>query len=345
MSASPAGNRMTADQPRLSVAEAAALASMHFGLAGRFDPLTSERDQNFRLTAADGQVYVFKIANAAEPHEVTNFQTEALAFVARSDPGLPVQRVIAADDGRLEIPLASGSIVRLLTWLDGTPLHAVARAPALRRDVGATAARLTRALEGFRHPADGHDLIWDIRNAARLRPLLMSVPEPELRGRCATALDRFDEVVAPALSALPWQVVHADFNPHNLLVDPTATRITGILDFGDMVRTPRICDLAVAASYQIDPGDPLTTLCDVVLGWHSVLPLLPGERVLIPDLVMMRMVTSIVLSNWRAARQPENAVYFLRNLPASRAGFDALTSVDRADALARLDAVLEKDAT
>lgn len=338
-----AGTRMTADQPRFPPEAAAALARDLFGLTGRLDPLTSERDQNFRLTAGDGRRYVLKIANAAEPREVTNFQTRALAHVARSAPDLPVQRVIATRAGDEETLLPGGHVLRLLTWLDGTPLHAAPASPGLRRSVGASAARLTRALEGFSHPAEGHELIWDIRNAAKLRPLLPAIPDPALRGLCTAALDRFDADTGPALAALPWQVVHADFNPHNLLTDPAHGEITGILDFGDMVRTARICDLAVAASYHADAVRPLDTLSDVVAGWHSVLPLLPGEEALILDLVALRMVTTAVLSNWRAARQPENAAYFLRNLPASRAGFLALSALDRADARARLAEALRKE--
>lgn len=343
MTAPSAGTRMTSDQPRLTPDRVRALVEAHFERIGALDPLTSERDQNFRLTTAGGARFVVKIANAAEPAEVTNFQTEALLHVARRAPGLPVPRVVPARDGRVEIPLGSGSILRLLTWLDGTPLHAVPATPALRRAVGVTAARLTRALEGFAHPAQDHELIWDIRNAAKLRPLLPSVADPGLHALCAAALDRFDADIAPALPDLPWQVVHADFNPHNLLTDPGATGIAGILDFGDMVRTPRICDLAVAASYQADPADPLGTLSAVIAGWHSVLPLLPGEKALILDLVAMRMVTTAVLSNWRAARQPENAAYFLRNLPSSRAGFEALSALDPDTARARLSAALAKD--
>ena len=338
-----AGTRMTADQPRFSSEAAAALARDLFGLCGRLDPLTSERDQNFRLTAEDGRRYVLKIANAAEPREVTNFQTRALAHIARSAPDLPVPRVIACASGEEETLLPGGHVLRLLTWLDGTPLHVAPASPDLRRSVGASAARLTRALEGFSHPAEDHELIWDIRNAAKLRPLLPAVPEAGLRDLCTSALDRFDAETGPALGALPWQVVHADFNPHNLLTDPDHDKITGILDFGDMVMTARICDLAVAASYHADPARPLDTLADVIAGWHSVLPLLPGEQALILDLVALRMVTTAVLSNWRAARQPENAAYFLRNLPSSRAGFEALSALDRGAAQASLAQVLAKE--
>lgn len=343
MTDSTAGTRMTADQPRFTAEAAATLAQDLFGLSGRLDPLTSERDQNFRLTAEDGRRYVLKIANAAEPREVTNFQTRAFAHIAKAAPNLPVQRVIPTLGGDEETLLPGGHVLRLLTWLDGTPLHAALRSKALRRSVGIMAARLTQALEGFTHPAEDHELIWDIRNAAKLRPLLPSVTEHELRALCTKALDRFDAETAPALAALPWQVVHADFNPHNLLTDPAHREITGILDFGDMVRTARICDLAVAASYHADPAQPLEALTDVIGGWHSVLPLLPGEEAQILDLVTLRMVTTAVLSNWRAARQPENAAYFLRNLPSSRAGFLALSALDRDKAQADLAHALRKE--
>src|SRR5690606_33393121 len=187
---------MTAEQPRLTAEEAGALAHGYFGLTGTLAPLTSERDQNFRLTTPQGQTYVLKIANAAEPAEVTNFQTEALAHVARTAPDLPVPRAVAARDGRVEIALRSGSIVRILTWVEGTPPHLAPRSAALRRSAGRMAARLPRALEGFRHLAEDHELIWAISNAGKLRRFLPSSPEMRQRAASDAALGRFDDDVA-----------------------------------------------------------------------------------------------------------------------------------------------------
>ena len=39
------------------------------------------------------------------------------------------------------------------------------------------AARLTKGLQGFSHPAAGHRLQWDIRHAADLRPMLPDARE------------------------------------------------------------------------------------------------------------------------------------------------------------------------
>ena len=129
-------------------------------------------------------------------------------------------------------------------------------------------------------------------------------------------------------------MVHNDFNPHNLLVDgPRARRITGIIDFGDMVHTALACDLAVACSYQIAAGpDPLAHIGQMIAGFHAVTPLEPEELALLPDLIRLRHATTLCVGSWRAQRYPQNAAYILRNVEASRRGLAVLDRIgtDRA---------------
>lgn len=322
MTDDPLGSILNAPPPALTEAESRALLRAHWGLDGQLDRLTSERDLNWHLQSAEGD-FVLKFANPVEPPEVTRFQNRALLHIAARDPRLPVPRVIPARDGRTEVALPQG-LMRLLSWVGGAPLHLAPRGPALRRAIGAMAAGLTRALDGFADPAAHHVLQWDIKQAHRLRPLLPAIADADLRALCARRLDWFDGI-RPALAALPAQVVHADLNPSNLLTDPgDPARLSGVLDFGDMVHTPRICDLAIAASYQIEPAAAEATLAEVAAGWDSILPLLPGERVLLPGLTAIRMVTTLAIASHRAILQPGNAAYILRNVPAARAGLLAL---------------------
>lgn len=323
-----AGSLLSLPPPRLAVETLARLAREHWLVEGRFTPLTSERDQNHRIDSATAS-YTLKLANPAEPPGMTEFQTLALLHVERADPFLPVPRVLPAQDGRHIIPTPDGAL-RLLTWCRGTPAANVPRSPDLARATGDALARLTAALSGFSHAEDDHLLLWDIRRFAALAPLVPAL-EPDLQRRVRDFADHFETRIAPALTGLPTQVVHADFNPHNLLVDPeTPGRITGILDFGDMVRTPRICDLAVAASYLVDPKDPLSLILPLVSAYHARLPLLPAELALLPDLITARMLTTLTIAGWRAARYPENAAYILRNAPSAEAGLQALSHADPA---------------
>ncbi|MFX5660644.1 phosphotransferase, partial [Acinetobacter baumannii] len=83
-------------------------------------------------------------------------------------------------------------------------------------------ARLDLALAGFRHPAENHDLLWDLKRADRVRGLLAEIPDAERRALPERALDRFVAHVLPVLPALRTQVIHNDFNPHNVLAGATA---------------------------------------------------------------------------------------------------------------------------
>ncbi len=314
------GANLTTPPPVLAPLAALALVQTHWGLTGSLSPLASERDLNFRLTTATGR-YVVKLANPAEPAAVTQFQTRALLHLETSP--LPLPRVIRTLTGATEVTSPHG-ILRLLTWLEGQPLHLAPKSHAQRATIGHTAALLTLGLQGFTDPAARQDLQWDIRHAARLSPLLPDIAQ-NLRPLCAAALDQFETQVLPHLAECRWQVVHNDLNPHNLLTDPLdPTKIAGILDFGDMVETPLVCDMAVAASYQVDPSAPLESLMAFARAYHATLPLTPLEQRLFPTLTAARMLTTLAIASARAARYPENAPYILRNVPSASAGLKAL---------------------
>ena len=319
------GASLTTAPPTLTLDQAAALARSHFGITGSLTRLTSERDLNYRLTTQTAQ-YVLKLANPAEPAAVTRFQTAALLHLEPTS--LPVPRVIRTGTGATEAATPHG-ILRLLTWLEGLPQYAAPRTAAQRQNLGTTAARLTLGLHGFHHPAAAHVLQWDIKHAAALRPLLPHVPDA-IRPLAIATLDRFDRDIAPHIPALRTQVVHNDLNPHNVLVNPADTdAIAGILDFGDMVQTPLICDAAVAACYQIDPANPWQSLLDFARAYHATLPLTPLEIRLLPDLVATRMLTSLTIASARVALYPDNAPYILRNYQGAQDGLTALSNLPR----------------
>lgn len=319
------GDLLSTPAPKADDAEIAALLLRHYGLSGGLRRLTSERDLNLHLCSDDRQ-FVVKFANPAEPRDVTAFQTAGLLHL--EGKGLPVPSVIRSVSGETAVETLFG-VMRVLTYLEGLPLHLAPRSAAQTRAMGAMAAQISMGLQGFTHPGADHVLQWDIRQASALRPLLAHVPGA-LRGLCTTVLNHFDTQIAPQLPGVRWQVVHNDLNPHNVLVDTgDPDRIAGVLDFGDMVRTPLVCDAGVAASYQVDSDKPLESLVDFAAAYHRVLPFQRQELALLADLAAVRMLTTICITSWRAARYPDNASYILRNFAAAEAGLLALSALPR----------------
>jgi hydroxylysine kinase len=327
----------SAVSPAVSAAVSAALAAeialRHYGVIATAERLASEFDDTFRLAGADGPGWLLKVGADPAAAGGVGFQTALLLHLAAVAPSLPVQRVVAALDGRPEItvslsPDGPDRLVRMTSWLDGRLLGTGNSCAGLRRDVGGTLARLNIALRGFAHPGAGRTHRWDLQRLGALRPLLAELADDGREG-LADCLDRFDAVVAPRLAGVATQVVHTDFHGENLLTD--GARVTGILDFGDALTGPVAMDVGVAACYQLGvrgPGeDLLTPALDVVAGYHAVDPLSGADLGLAAEFVVARVAARIILSQAHAARDPGNAGYLLRRTPAAIAHFAALRAI------------------
>src|SRR5215470_9378544 len=271
-----------------------------FGLEASLTGLAGERDENFRADTADGRLYLLKISNPADDRPVIEMQVAALRQVEQVDPGLPVMRALpsAAGQGWVEVPGPDGRIypVRLFTFLPGrvTPVTALS-APAIR-SFGQTTARLGRALRGFFHPAADYEILWDIKHALKLRPLLAHLADHERRVQAERVLDQFEARAAPVLPGLRAQVIHGDMSLDNVLLGDDL-RISGIVDFGDMVHAPLVCDLAVAVADVLHGRpDPIEMAEMMIGGYASVTPLEDEEADLLADLVAARLATEVVIT-------------------------------------------------
>ncbi len=325
--------------PALTVGEVETIAWEIFGLNAQAQELAGERDRNYHLR--EGRThYVLKVSNPAESRPVIDFQTRALLHIAQVDPELPVPRIRPTLAGSSEWVFDGDKprVVRVLSFLPGEPFHRVPPGLELRQNLGRLAARLDLALRGFFHPAAGHELMWDIKHASRARDLLVHIDHERKRALAQRCLDNFEAHALPLLPRLRAQVIHNDLNPHNVLVAPDAShRIAGIIDFGDMVHAPLINNLAVAAAYQLAPtGHPLETAAQMIAAYHEVLPLEPVELNILYDLIMTRMVLTVAITGWRAARYPENASYILRNNQRAWEGLERCEDLSRTDAQAFL---------
>lgn len=323
--------------PHLSEAEARDIAAAYFGLDGQARRLVSERDANFRIEQADGQCFVLKVTNPAEPSSLTDLQTKALLHIEAADPGLPVPRLVSTRDGDHELALdldGATCIARVLTYLPGQPLHLLDGTSRQRRNIGACLARLGLALKDFSHPEGDHDLLWDIRHASRLRQFTTYIDDTCRRALVESFLERFATEVEPHFPALRAQLVHNDFNPHNILIGHDEA-VSGIIDFGDMVLTPLVNDLAIATAYHVcAEGHPLDGIAEMVGAYNEVTPLLPLEIDLLFDLIAARFATTVVITHWRAQCHPANSAYILRNNPRAWLGLERFARLSRCEARA-----------
>jgi 4-aminobutyrate aminotransferase-like enzyme/Ser/Thr protein kinase RdoA (MazF antagonist) len=316
---------ITFRQPALTPAEAEEIAERRFGRSGSVRPLPSERDQNFLIRFADGKRAVLKIAHAGEERDILELQNLALHRLAERAPGVALPRVLAARDGAEIVDVAGpeGEIyrVRMLTWVPGTVLALVRpHTPELLESLGRLIAQLDTGLEGVDHPAAHRELKWDLTRAAWIRDHLDAVRDESRRRLATRVLDRFEREVVPLLGRLPAGTIYNDANDHNLLVrgdDPWSRRVSGVIDFGDLVHSAIVCDVAIAAAYaSLAKPDPLAAAARVAAGYHALHPLTEVEVDLLDALIAMRLAVSVVNAAVQRAAVPANAYLTISEAPA-----------------------------
>ncbi|CCH76951.1 putative homoserine kinase type II [Nostocoides japonicum T1-X7] len=316
------GGLATAHVP-MQASEAGDLLRRHFAIEGALTPLPTEKDDTFAVAADDGARYVLKVANPDEPPTEVDFQLSLIDHVAEADPSLPVPRVCRDVTGgrfaAITDSAGQGRCASVLTYLEGTPLDGTVSSAVERERIGEVLGRLRLAMAAFSHPADSRQLAWDVRHAPALRPLLEGVADRARRDRLTEGMERVVAIHDEVLT-LRTQVLHNDFSRSNLIIDHDDPRfVTGIIDFGDSVRTAIAVDVSTALLNQLpraveDPSvDLFADARDVLRGYLSVTELTRQELRLVPHLVMSRVVCRALITLRRVQLMPGNTAYIMRN--------------------------------
>lgn len=292
--------------PHFPEEHATRIAREVFAREGTARLLYGERDQNFHIAVPGGQDILLKIVDGQEDPRVIDLQLSALRHVARVDPALPVPRLIRTRDGD-DLAQVDGHAVYALSFLPGAMLEGTPAALPLLSEIGRVVARLGMAMRGFFHGAAGRRIAWDPRQATALRPHTHLIADREMRAIVERALDRFI-VLEPRLQQLRSQVIHHDCHPGNLLVDHAEGKVTGLLDFGDMIHGPLLFDLAVPMAETQGAGlSPLESAARVLAGYSSVTPLEDAEYALLYDTIQARHAVTLAIHGWRSKHDPEAA--------------------------------------
>lgn len=306
------------NKPSFSQAQAERIARECWGVETKATTLAGERDQNFLLEAAGLPRSVLKIANRLEDRSALEFQNEAMDRVARIGDPPRGPRAIPATDGVLivEVETDDGSrwLARRLSWIDGEPLATVGYRPAtLWRQVGRHLGEIDLALADLDPDPARRKLEWDSANALNVvRNLETLIHDARLRSVVRTLADRFEHAVQPVLDTLPEATIHADANDWNIIVGPADRRtgdriVNGIIDYGDLMRTIRVAEPAIAIAYAVlDADDPLSIARTLVAAYNDVSQLSEPELEALWGMSCMRLCVSACMAAKQQAERPDD---------------------------------------
>ena len=276
---------------------AQAIAEKYFGIQASAHELPSERDRNFLLTTDGGQKFVLKIANAGEKEEVLEAQNAMLSHLAERVSFCP--RVVPALSGE-QIAVVENHFVRVLSYLPGRPFATVKfQTPELLHDFGRKLGQFSKALVGFDHPGAHRDFYWDLAKGVQ------GISQFGTRIKADWLRKMVMEVRVGPLKNLRRSVIHADANDYNVLVEEA--KVVGLIDFGDVVYSYTVGELAIAVAYVVLGKEaPYAAAAPVIEGYREEFELTQDELDALWTLVRLRLCMSVCIAAYQQQQQPEN---------------------------------------
>jgi 4-aminobutyrate aminotransferase-like enzyme/Ser/Thr protein kinase RdoA (MazF antagonist) len=321
----------------LRPAEAERIARDLYGLAVTISALPGERDCNFRLRTADApgggaREFVLKVLDVATDAESTDCLVSVLDHLAEQDAALPVPRLFPTQQGQAIGRFTADGVnyaTCLVSFLPGRLLAASPPSTALLQNLGATLARVDRALQGFFHPSLTRRLAWDVRRLPELAQFGSYIESAALRETVDQVSSAF-RTLLPRLRGLRSQAIHGDCHGSNLLVDIGGQSISGILDFGDMIHAPRIFEPAVAMSELLTEAvAPLESVAAVLHGYAQSQTLKADEVESLYDIIAARHAVTILVHAWRRHHDRQGARALDEAAVHSGRSLDRLLNADR----------------
>lgn len=303
-----------------------ALVLEHFHITAEVKSLPGYVDLNFLLTDTLGKRFILKIANADEPLAELDMQNSVMNYLNGQDlrPYL-LPEVIKNLSGNEITPLQDKygrpRPMRLLRYVPGVfYCDHKALSGHHHSQLGSLLGRLDLSLQGFSHSAASRHFDWDLKHAkAVIESKVGLICDQSQREQVLKILSGFEQQVIPFMAELPQGVIHNDVNDYNLLLSSASpdAEVIGLIDFGDMVHSHQINELAIACAYAILGVDsPLAIIEAITLAYHQQRPLNGAELWVLLPLIAARLAVSVCNSSEAILSEPDNEYLLVTAKPA-----------------------------
>jgi ethanolamine-phosphate phospho-lyase len=289
-----------------------------YGLAFRIRKLAGHVDTNYLLSENNVPKFVLKLSKdlTIRPFlEAQHLIFEQLKVVEN----YAFPQVMADKDGK-SISIftdddGSQYLARVLKYLPGKFLAESTKSDTLLKGFGSFLATMDQLLL-HDHPLEivSRHYEWDLQHFLEYADYLEYITDPAKRKIIEYFLLQFRENIQLFGHRFRKSIIHNDANDWNILSNED--KILGAIDFGDMVYSYTVNELAVGATYlALDTANPLERVSKILEGYHYHLPLEEIEVESIYYLIAARLCMSACQSARLKLVDPQNTYLSIHEIP------------------------------
>ncbi len=291
----------------------------YYGIEVKASVLNGYDELNFLLTEKSGKKNILKVSNSSHDYFFLEAQVKILQHLSKSDLAAEFQVYTLNKKGETltEIIVEETTYyIRILSFLEGSFwVEAPEKNKTLFENLGSFLGKMDKNLKGFKHPGMHRHYTWDISTARDANYKMNYIQDAAKKRIADYFMLQFETEVLPTFSSYRQAYTHNDANDYNVLVK--GDKIAGLIDFGDMVYTALINNVAVACTYaMLHQSDPLSAAVLVVKGYHSAYAIDEKELSILYYLIAARLCISVTQSAYNGSLDTKNEHHFITEKPA-----------------------------
>ncbi|MGB0861908.1 MAG: aminotransferase class III-fold pyridoxal phosphate-dependent enzyme [Saprospiraceae bacterium] len=301
------------------------LTNQYFGIKiQKIKPLQGEVDFNFYIKTDQSEEFALKISRPDTDTKELDFQAAILNFLSKKAIPLDLPTAVPTIEGdfykKIDAKYGQNRFIRLQKWVDGRVVDSInPRTDEVLQNWGKAIGQLSTHLQGFDHEAAHRFYKWNPCETLYSRQYSKHFQSQEQTETANYYWSYFEKNTLPKLSSLRKSVNYGDGHELNLIAnrDLKKPQITGVIDFGDALYMPTICDLAIACAYAgMGFEQPLTAMKEVVKGYHSVFPITEKELEVLFSLITARLMITVASAAHNKFKEPDNEYLQVSERPA-----------------------------
>ena len=273
-------------------------------------PLPSDRDQNFLLYQDNKPVYILKISHPAETFNVLDMQHKAIQHIYLMDAELQLPKEIKNIEGVYISSYKYHEIkyyIRLVEYIPGNLMKDLSRHDkSFINMLGTFLGRISSALQGFEYKDSIRRFPWDISQTDFLYENIHNIDSNDKQMIIKHILNEYENKIKAIKHDLPIAIIHNDANDHNIIINNDNVPY-GIIDFGDIIKTFRVCEPAICIAYLLlDRDDSIQIIAEFLNAYQSIYPLTKLEINMIIYFICLRLCVSVTMAAYRKKIFPDN---------------------------------------
>ncbi len=297
---------------KITLSQAEKLVQSYYSIEGTASSLVGYADLNVKITT-DKEIFLLKISDSEVLEDQLDLQVKILLHLAKKQLSFAIPNVVCTDKEKFYIHVeldGSKKKIRLYSWVPGSMIgDLTSRTVDLLEDWGMICGEMSKALQDFDHKGAHRFDPWSPVESLYSKKYFDYIKGEDRKVKAMYFWNLFEEKLLPKISQLRKSVNHSDAHDQNILIHhpESGGKLYGVIDFGDVVFSPTISELAIACAYAaMRTLHPEKAIFSMVRGYHSVYPLEEIEMEILYPLICGRLMIMIAHSAYNGEVNPEN---------------------------------------